>query len=143
MWGQGRNPGCSRKSPAIAPSPFHSRNAGPSNRVWLKDAQVDELIDKGKVTPDGPEREAIYTQLWNRINELTPWVYLTTPNAVYAKGKNVKGADDLYRGLIHRLDQVCVEQWTVGSMQNGRLPEGGRPSLSRSTPGPGAPEPRC
>ena len=138
MWGQGRNPGCSRKSPAIAPSPFHSRNAGPSNRVWLKDAQVDELIDKGKVTPDGPEREAIYTQLWNRINELTPWVYLTTPNAVYAKGKNVKGADDLYR-----LDQLCVEQWTVGSMQNGRLPEGGRPSLSRSTPGPGAPEPRC
>lgn len=90
--------------------PFHSKNAGPSNRVWLKDAQVDELIDKGKVTPDGPEREAIYTQLWNRINELTAWVYLTTPDFPYAKGKSVKGADDLYRGLINRLDQVYVEQ---------------------------------
>lgn len=90
--------------------PFHSKNAGPSNRVWLKDSLVDELIDKGKVTPDGAERGEIYTALWNRLNDLTAWVYLSTPNEVYGKGKNVRGADDLYKGIINRLDKVYVEQ---------------------------------
>ncbi len=90
--------------------PFHSRNAGPSNRVWLKDAEVDELIDKGKMTPDGPEREEIYTKLWSRINDLTAWVYLTTPDDAYGKSKNVKGAENLSRGLINRLDRVYTEE---------------------------------
>jgi peptide/nickel transport system substrate-binding protein len=89
--------------------PFHSRYSGPSNRTWLNDPEVDELIDKGKITPDGPEREKIYTRFWDRVNELLPWVYLTTQDSAYAKGKNVKGADNLYRGLINRLDAVYVE----------------------------------
>jgi peptide/nickel transport system substrate-binding protein len=89
--------------------PFHSKNAGPSNRVWLNDAEVDSLIEKGKITPDGPEREEIYTKLWNRINDLTGWVYLSIPDSAYAKGKNVKGADNLYRGIINRLDQTYAE----------------------------------
>ncbi len=89
--------------------PFHSKNSGPSNRVFLQDAQVDGLIEQGKTTPDGPERGEIYSKLCGRLNDLTAWVYLSTPDNAYAKSKKLRGADNLYRGPINRLDQVYVE----------------------------------
>ena len=88
---------------------MHSKFAGPSNRVWLKDDQVDELLDKGTVTEDGPERAEIYTQFCNRVNELNPWCYLAIADTLYGTNKALKGADDFYRGTINRLDGVYYE----------------------------------
>lgn len=67
---------------------------------------VDELLDKSNTTPDGPERAAMYHRFWDRINELTPWVYLANPDVVYAIQKDLKGAEALDRGLINRLDKL-------------------------------------
>ena len=88
---------------------MHSRFAGPSNRVWLKDALVDELLDKGSVTEDGPERAEIYTRFCERVNELNPWCYLAIPDTLYGTNKNLKGADNFYRGTINLLSGVYYE----------------------------------
>lgn len=88
---------------------MHSKFAGPSNRVWLKDAEVDELLDKGTVTPDGPERAEIYKRFCDRVNELNPWCYLAIADTLYGTNKALKGADNFYRGIINRLDGVYYE----------------------------------
>ena len=53
--------------------PFHSRNAGPSNRVWLKDDQVDALAWIGQmmnsVSYHVPEKKKL--ESWrDRLNTL-------------------------------------------------------------------------
>ena len=89
---------------------FHSKNAGPSNRTWLKDDKVDELLDLGRVTPDGPEREKIYLDLCDRINEIGGWLYIARPDVLYGVGKNVKGADlYLSGGHASRMYQIYAE----------------------------------
>lgn len=88
---------------------MHSKFAGPSNRVWLKDDLVDELLDKGTVTPDGPERAEIYRKFCDRVNELNPWCYLAIADTLYGANKNLKGVENFYRGSINRLDRVYYE----------------------------------
>lgn len=88
---------------------MHSKFAGPSNRVWLKDAEVDELLDKGTVTEDGPDRAAIYKRFYERVNELNPWCYLAVADTLYGTNKNLKGADNFTRGTVNRLNGVYYE----------------------------------
>ncbi len=70
---------------------FHSSVIGSSNRCRLNDPKVDELIDKGSVLQDGPEREKVYHELYYKIQEDLPWVVLVNPEQIFAAKKTVKG----------------------------------------------------
>ena len=70
---------------------------------------VDELLDKGTVTPDGPERAEIYKKFCDRVNELNPWCYLAIADTLYGANKNLKGVENFYRGSINRLDRIYYE----------------------------------
>ncbi len=89
---------------------FHSRFSGPSNRVRLKDAETDRLIDLGAITPDGPERAKIYADLWVRLNELRPWVYLAIPDFFYGKVKSLKGMEHLNDRSVNYLGTAFFEE---------------------------------
>lgn len=73
--------------------PFHSSVIGGTNRSFFKDEQVDKWFDEGAVLPDGPERAKVYAQLWDRLNELLPWLNISAPNAMYGINKNLRGVD--------------------------------------------------
>ncbi len=80
--------------------PFHSRYIGSSNYSGLNDPEVDRLLDLGVSTMDPEKRAPIYGELWNRVNELCPWVYIGLPDTLFAKNKNLKGTENLEK-LIH------------------------------------------
>lgn len=70
---------------------FHSAMLGYLNRNYVKDERVDALIDRGSVTPEGPERAAVYKELQDLIDELAPWMYVQHNERTIGMQKNVKG----------------------------------------------------
>lgn len=80
-----------------SPDPFFFLNrtwhstSGASNLCFLKDPEMDSLLDKGASLPNGPERTAVYGAVWDRINLLKPAVYLATPHAIFAAVKELEG----------------------------------------------------
>ena len=66
-------------------------NSGMSNICFLHDAEIDALLDKGASLSNGPEREAVYGAVWDRLNALRPAVFLATPTANFASVKELAG----------------------------------------------------
>lgn len=72
---------------------FHSNNSGQTNRSFYKNPDIDALLDKGVETTDPAERQAIYTELWDKLNSERPHVWILTPLNMYGKVRNLKGID--------------------------------------------------
>jgi ABC-type transport system substrate-binding protein len=72
---------------------FHSSNVGPTNRAFYKDPESDALLDKGVEFADPAERKPVYKELWNRLNDARPHIWLLTPLNIYGKAKNLKGVE--------------------------------------------------
>ena len=104
-WGSSVNP----DPDAYIKTAMHSRFAGSTNRVCLKDKEVDELLEQGAVTEDGPERAKIYARLCERIDELNPWCCLAIADTLYGTNKDLKGADGFYHGTLNPLNSVFYE----------------------------------
>jgi peptide/nickel transport system substrate-binding protein len=62
-----------------------------SNYTFTNDKKIDELLLKGRGTPYGEECEAIYTELQNYINDLTPMIYFHNDESIAGTQKTVKG----------------------------------------------------
>ena len=75
----------------------------------MKDKEVDELLEQGAVTEDGPERAKIYARLCERIDELNPWCCLAIADTLYGTNKDLKGADGFYHGTLNPLNSVFYE----------------------------------
>ena len=83
-------------APALDPFFFttmfwHSSAAGQLNLTYFRDAEVDALLDKGASLPDGPEREAAYGEIWDRVNAAVPAAFLATPSNNFAAIKELEG----------------------------------------------------
>ena len=76
----------------LGPS-FHSAVIGQTNRSWYSDKLTDELLTKGSLLADGPEREAVYKQLWDRLNETVPWIFFASPINMYCMDKDLEGVN--------------------------------------------------
>ena len=76
--------------PNFAISGLLETKAG-SNYTFSSDPKLDELLAKGRETPDGPERAEIYKQAQLEINEYCPMVFLHNDESVAGSQKNVKG----------------------------------------------------
>ena len=69
---------------------YHSSAAGTwQSPEYLKDAKVDELLDKGRTVADEAERGAIYTEASKRLRELQPSIYGYDQTSVFAASKRV------------------------------------------------------
>jgi peptide/nickel transport system substrate-binding protein len=68
---------------------YHSSASGTwMSPEYLKDAKVDELLDKGRTAADA-DRPAIYEELNKRLKELAPSIYAQDQTAVFAASKRV------------------------------------------------------
>ncbi|BCH35467.1 twin-arginine translocation pathway signal protein [Mesorhizobium sp. L-8-10] len=69
---------------------YHSSAVGTwQSPEYLKDAKVDELLDKGRVVTSDEERAAVYTEVGNRLRELAPTIFAYDQNSVFAASKRV------------------------------------------------------
>ncbi|MBE6067977.1 MAG: glutathione ABC transporter substrate-binding protein [Clostridium lundense] len=84
---------CQTPDPDLAVyAPLHSSKAGTGgNYSYFKNAKVDELIMKGRVMKDSPEREAVYKEIQKEVKAQAPWVFLSNGEQVVGTSKNVKG----------------------------------------------------
>lgn len=69
---------------------YHSSAAGTwQSPEYLKDAKVDELLDKGRTVTAQEERAAAYTEVSKRLRELQPSIYAYDQTGVFAASKRV------------------------------------------------------
>jgi peptide/nickel transport system substrate-binding protein len=68
---------------------YHSSAAGTwMSPEYLKDAKVDELLDKGRTAAEA-DRPAIYQELNARLKEVAPSIFAQDQTAVFAASKRV------------------------------------------------------
>ncbi len=82
--------GLSVPDPDYAVAGLLESNAG-SNYTFFSDAKLDELLAKGRSTPDGTERAQIYKDMQLHINAMCPMVYLHNDESLVGVQKIVKG----------------------------------------------------
>lgn len=90
-------------------APFHSSMKGNNNFSLFGDDKVDELLTKGRLLEDSPERQAIYYEAQKIIREKTPWVFLNNGEQVVGVRKGIKGFKPSPFGY-HALYNVSFEK---------------------------------
>ncbi len=69
---------------------YHSSSVGTwQSPEYLKDAKVDELLDKGREVTSDEDRAAAYTEVGKRLRELAPTIFAYDQNSVFAASKRV------------------------------------------------------
>lgn len=70
---------------------YDSKSAGTwQSPEYLKDAEVDKLLDQGRTATDDATRLAAYSALNKRLMELAPTIYAYDVQAVFAASNRVK-----------------------------------------------------
>lgn len=85
---------------------LHSEGA--VNNFMFKDAQLDRLLEKGRVTLDPQQRKAIYVQVQERIAELAPVRFLYNPVETRLMRGNVQGFELTPTGSYQYLEQTWL-----------------------------------
>ncbi len=79
-----------------------------SNYTFFSDKKLDELLAKGRSLPDGADREAVYKEMQEYINDQVPMIYLHNDESIAGAQKTVKGFD-VATNEVHSFRQVSVE----------------------------------
>ncbi len=93
--------------PNFAVSGLLESTAG-SNYTFFNDEKMDEMLAKGRSTPDGDARKAAYKEMQQYINHMTPMVYLHNDESIAGAQKGVKGFD-VRTNEIHSFRGVYFE----------------------------------
>ncbi len=90
MYGGG---GVFRADPSISATYFLTQNFTPAggNYSHYSNPQIDDLYPQGSAVKDTEERKAVYTQIAQILNDELPWIYLWSPNSVYAFRNRLQG----------------------------------------------------
>jgi peptide/nickel transport system substrate-binding protein len=87
--------GVFRQDPNVSSKYFETKNfvPGGANYSHFSNARVDELFAAGRATTNQEERKAIYTEIATILNEEVPWIYLWSPNSIFAHNNRLVGFD--------------------------------------------------
>ena len=102
MWGMQTN----RDAGVYWQALFAKAAIGTTNLVRMDDPEIDANIDLATKTIDAGTRDQIFQKIWDRLNALHPWVYLSIPSELYGAQKELLGVDDLYDGKINYLGNL-------------------------------------
>ncbi|WP_462362683.1 ABC transporter substrate-binding protein [Pyramidobacter porci] len=102
MWGMMTN----RDAAVYWQSLFTKEAIGTTNFTRLDDPQTNAWIKEAAETVDTAKRNGIFQKIWDRINELHPWVYLSIPSELYGAQKDLKGVKELCDGKISFLGNL-------------------------------------
>jgi len=85
--------GVFRQDPNVSSKYFETANFVPSgaNYSHYSNPRVDELFVAGRATTDVAERVTIYSEIATILNEEVPWIFLWSPNAIFAHNKRLVG----------------------------------------------------
>lgn len=85
--------GVFRADPSISGTYFLTRNFTPTggNASHYSNERVDELYAEGQATGDPEARKAAYTEIAQILNEELPWIFLWSPNSLYAVSNRLQG----------------------------------------------------
>lgn len=85
--------GVFRADPSISGNYFLTRNFTPAggNGSHYSNPTVDDLFAQGQAVTDEPERKATYTELATILNEELPWIFLWSPNSLFAVSNRLQG----------------------------------------------------
>lgn len=96
---------------ADAPDPngmisFQTDVSGFSKSYWtsFSDAEVNTLVEQGRVTPDGPEREQVYFEIQQLLAEKVPFIPLDFPANLQGISSAVQGYTLLPNGSVRFQD---------------------------------------
>ena len=71
---------------------------------------MDELFKAGRATTDRAERKKIYTEIATILNDELPWIFLWSPNSIFAYNKRLVG----FKPPSYATHQVWnAEEWSV------------------------------
>ena len=77
------------------------------NDVEYKNAEVDQLLEEGRLTFDTEERKVIYGQIYQILNEELPYIFLYTTN-------NVKGMSNKMKDVVWSpLFPIDINKWYI------------------------------
>ena len=79
---------------------------GSTNNARFSDAEVDELVYKANRTIDEKARGELFQKVWDRVNDLHPWVYLCQADELHGAQKDLIGVEDLLDGKINLLSNL-------------------------------------
>ncbi|MEA2529819.1 MAG: peptide/nickel transport system substrate-binding protein [Thermomicrobiales bacterium] len=85
--------GVFRADPGISGTYFLTRNFTPNggNGSHYSNPTVDDLYAEGQAAPTPEERKAVYTDLAKILNDELPWIFLWSPNSLYAASNRLQG----------------------------------------------------
>ncbi|HEX5417786.1 MAG TPA: ABC transporter substrate-binding protein, partial [Chloroflexota bacterium] len=106
------NGGIYRQDPNVSSKYFETANWAPSgaNYAHYSNKQVDDLFAAGRATADQAARKKIYTQIAQILNDEVPWIYLWSPNSLFAHTKRLVGFKPPSYATH---DMWNADEWTV------------------------------
>ncbi len=94
-----------------AKSIWHSSSdkTGGFNMVGYKNIEVDKLIEQGEITIDKKELSKIYKNIFKKISDDIPYLFLYIPNSITSVNKNIKNVTPALTGLMHNQEDWIKE----------------------------------
>ena len=85
--------GIFRQDPNVSGKYMETINWVPvgGNYGHYTNTRLDELFPKGRSTADLNQRKQIYTEAATIMNDELPWIYLWSPNSIFAVSKRLVG----------------------------------------------------
>jgi peptide/nickel transport system substrate-binding protein len=85
--------GVFRADPSVSGTYFVTSTFTPNggNGAHYSNPKIDDLYAQGRATNDQAERKKIYTQIAQILNDELPWIFLWSPNSLYAFTNNLQG----------------------------------------------------
>lgn len=100
-----------------APDPFFALNAsfdprysGGANRTRLNEPSIATLLIKGMTTPEGPERAAVYKELWDSINGQHPWACISLAYIIIGMKDEFTGTEGIETCIDLRYDRLTTKE---------------------------------
>ncbi|HDP25811.1 MAG TPA: peptide-binding protein [Deltaproteobacteria bacterium] len=89
---------------------WHSSNAVPGglNFVGYRNAEVDELLSRGRHTFDEEERKECYFRIQEILSEEQPYVFLYVPYSLPVVSSRFKGIEPAPAGITYNLEKWYV-----------------------------------
>jgi len=85
--------GVFRADPGVSGTYMTTRTWTPAggNYGHYSNPEIDELYDQAQAAADPDERRELYTQIALILNDELPWLYLYSPNSIYATSNRLVG----------------------------------------------------
>ena len=74
------------------------------------DDTLDSLLNQGRVETDPAKRKAIFAQFDQHLAEMSPWIWLFTPDTYVAESSNVQGFVGSPMGSLFGLSAVTLSK---------------------------------